>query len=417
MYLLLGLLALRALFLGLGVRDTVVAWTIAGLALGTPILQYTAIQPGWSHVYSFCAVSVFLLAVHRLASGASLRWALASGLLFGLIVLIRPVNMMVLLAVPIVAGDRTKASIERLVQHRRVMAGSILLATAVVFIQPALWLAQTGRFLEWGYANEGFYWTRPEVFKVLFGFRRGLFLYTPFMLLAAFGALWLWRSDRQRSIWSMVYWAVSTYIISCWWIWYYGGGFGSRVYIDHFPALTVAMVLMLHALNARWWIRARVFIVLCIGLNLAQNWQYHNGFIHHECMDRERYVYTFLRFDDAHRNKIGGNYQEAPYHPNGMDVILEESCDLDNPCHYWSGWWVEHDKAFSNKMVCRFSEDSDYGIELPCRHRCVAHRTLALPRSRTTALRRRVGGVIAHPWRDRVDQRQGLQLTTTSPSR
>jgi hypothetical protein len=225
-----------------------------------------------------------------------------------------------------------------------------------------LWLAQTGRLFEWGYANEGFYWARPEVFKVLVGFRRGLFLYTPFMLLGAFGALWLWRVDRTRSLWSLVYWAVSTYIISSWWIWYYGGGFGSRVYVDHFPVLAISMVLMLHRLGPTMWLAARVFIVLCIGLNLAQTWQYHNGFLHAECMDRERYAYSFLRFDDEHRNKLGGNYQEAPYHPNGMDVILTESCDLDNPCHYWSGWWVEHDRAFSNKMVCRFSAEANYGI-------------------------------------------------------
>ncbi|MEZ4738276.1 MAG: hypothetical protein R2818_02725 [Flavobacteriales bacterium] len=362
-YLLLGLLAMRALFLGIGVRDGVVAWTMAGLALGTPLLQYAAMQPGWSHIYSFSAIAAFLLAIHRLAIGGSFRWAFAAALLLGLIVLIRPVNAMVVLAIPIVAGPNTKALLQRMFGHRKQLLIAVVLTSVVVAIQPMLWFAQTGKLIEWGYANEGFYWTRPELFKVLFGFRRGLFLYTPLMLLAALGAVLLWRKDRQRASWTMAYWAVSSYIISCWWIWYYGGGFGSRVYIDHYPVLTIAMVLMLHQWTAKRWLAARLFIVLCIGLNLAQLWQYHNGLIHHECMDRQRYFYTFLRFDDTHKNKLGGNYQEAPYHPNGMDVILTESCDLDNPCHYWSGEWIDHDLAFSNRKVCSFSSTANYGIE------------------------------------------------------
>ena len=52
-YYLLGLLALRALFRRLSVRERVIAWLILGLGFATPLLQYVAIQPGWSHVYSF----------------------------------------------------------------------------------------------------------------------------------------------------------------------------------------------------------------------------------------------------------------------------------------------------------------------------------------------------------------------------
>src|SRR5690606_38779711 len=42
-YLLLGLLALRALLLGMGVREGVVAWSIVMLGLGTTLLQYAAV--------------------------------------------------------------------------------------------------------------------------------------------------------------------------------------------------------------------------------------------------------------------------------------------------------------------------------------------------------------------------------------
>jgi hypothetical protein len=160
----------------------------------------------------------------------------------------------------------------------------------------------------------------------------------------------------------MAYWVVCTYIISCWWIWYYGGGFASRVYIDHYPMLVIPMVLVVHQWSLRWWTAARVFIFLCIALNFAQLWQYHNGILHHDDMDRQKYAYTFLRFDAEHTNKLGGYYEEAPYHPNGMRMIITESCDLDNPCRYWTGTFTDHSGAFSGKKVAAFNATVEFNL-------------------------------------------------------
>src|SRR5688500_18378212 len=64
-YLMIGMLAIRSILLRLGVRDEVVAWILAVLGLGSTLLQYAAIQPGWSHVYSFCVVSLFFYFILR----------------------------------------------------------------------------------------------------------------------------------------------------------------------------------------------------------------------------------------------------------------------------------------------------------------------------------------------------------------
>lgn len=362
-YLLLGLLAMRALYRGMEVRDEVIAWILLGLGLGTTLLQYAALQPGWSHIYSFCAVSVFLLLVHRLTRGASLWWAVAAAMVLGLVVLIRPVNALVLLAVPVVAGRDTLTLFKRIFQRPLILLCALMAGALVVGIQPALWHAQTGHWFEWGYKGEGFHWGRSEMFKVLFGFRRGLFLWTPFFLLAALSALVLWRSDRVRSISAAIYWSANTLVISSWWIWYYGSGFGSRVFIDHYPVLVLPMAMVLHHWQGRWWIAARVFIVLCIALLLAQMWQYHANILHHESMDREKYMYSFLKFGDAYRDQLGGNYQAAPFNPNGMEVILEESCDLERACAHWSSGHIEERaEAFSGSHVCAFDQASEYGV-------------------------------------------------------
>jgi hypothetical protein len=362
-FLFLGLLALRSLLLGMGIRDGVVAWSMATVSMGTPLLQYAAMQPGWSHVYSFALVSLFLLAVHRLGERHSTRWLLAAAASLAMVVLIRPVNAMVVLAIPLVIGNGVRPALARLFQRSGSLVIAVLLFCVIVGLQPLLWFLQTGHWVAYGYQGEGFHWTRPEVLKVLVGFRRGLFLWTPVLLLSVVGTLHLWRTDRWRSVWSVVYWVVSTYIISAWWIWYYGGGFGSRVFIDHYPILLIPMALLLQQVSKRWWALGRGFMVLCIALNLAQLWQYHNGILHHECMDREKYAFTFLRFDDAHKDRLGGNYQAPPYHPNGMRMVLEETCGMDGPCHFWSGGnRVPWSLAFSPSTVVQFDPRTEFGI-------------------------------------------------------
>ena len=361
-YLLLGLLALRALLLGMGVREGITAWTIAGLGLGSTLLQYSAIQAGWSHIYSFCTISLFLLLVHRLALGARLRWLVAAAALLGLIVLIRPVNGLVLLAVPLVAGERTLPLLRRVLAAPTWVALAALAGALVVFLQPLLWCLQTGNWFEWGYRNEGFHWGSPEFLNVLFSFRRGLFVWTPLFLLHALAIFLLWRYDRFRSTWAMVYAAVNLYVISAWWIWYYGSGFGSRVFIDHYPVLAIPLALWLQRQDNATWTAARLFMVLCIALHLAQFAQYHLGVFDHESMDRDKYRYTFLRFGPEYRDQWGGNDQAPPFHPKGMTAVLMESTDLERPARYWRSGRIEWDhRAFSGRHVAVYDDTTHFG--------------------------------------------------------
>lgn len=362
-YLLIGLLALRSVLRGLGVRDGIIAWLLLVLVLGTPLLQYTALQPGWSHIYSFTCIALFLLAVQRFAQRRGDRWAVVAALLAGLIVLVRPVNGLVLLAVPIVVGGDVLPMLARLFERWWVWVSALLAGAAVVALQPLVWHAQTGNWIEWGYRNEGFYWDRPLVGEVLFGVRRGLFVWTPALLVALVAVPLLWRRDRVRSGAAAIYWAANTYVIACWWIWYYGSGFGSRVYIDHYPVLLVPLALVLQRATPAAWRWVRVFFVLCIGLHLAQYIQYRTGVLHHEDMDLEKYTRAFLRFGPEHQEAQGGMMREAPYHPNGMELVLTESTDLERPATYWTGGDIRHHRnAFSAERVCVFDDSTEFGI-------------------------------------------------------
>jgi hypothetical protein len=363
-YMLLGLLALRALLRGMGLSEWAAAWTLLALGGATQLLQYAAIQPGWSHVYSFCLVACFLLLIQRFTQRGRWRDAMLAAVGVGRNQRVRPVNGLVLLAVPVVAGRETAVLWGRLRTGPLRLFVALLIVLSVVSLQPILWHAQVGRWFAYGYAGEGFHWNRPEVLKVLFGFRRGLFLWAPVLVLALAGSIRLLVTDRWRGAAMAAYWLANTYVISAWWIWYYGSGFGSRVFVDHYPVLAIPMALLLEHLRPRLRTIAQGFIAACSALLLFQMWQYHVGILHHECMDRSKYAYTFLRWQPMYRGALGGCYQAAPYNPNGLAAVLEESCDLEHACAHWSASASrEHPGAFSPGHACVFDGSSEFGLE------------------------------------------------------
>lgn len=358
-YALLGLLAFRSLLRKLGISETVATAVVLVIGLGTQLVQYTSIQPGWSHVYSFCMVCVFLLLTARLADGLQPWPGLAWGISFGLIVLLRPVNGLVALAIPVVLGSTTLNFIRSLLGRWKLVLASALAAGAVVFIQCALWYAQVGHFIADGYKGEGFHWSRPEFLQVLIGFRRGLFLWTPVLLPALLSALAIWPTDRVRALASLTYWAVNTYVIASWWIWYYGSGWGSRVYIDHYPVLFVPLAMALDRWRAhapyRWlWKGMAALLAVASLFTMAQFYQYNHRMFHPEAMDSRKYAYSFLRFDEDHRDRLGGNYRIAPFHPNGLDTLLHEKWDAEGTWSHWLGRRLRADDAPSpgHIVVC-----------------------------------------------------------------
>lgn len=368
-YALLGLLALRALLLRMGISDGSAATVVLTLGFGTQLLQFTAVQPGWSHVYSFALFAIFLLLTCRISEVASAGRIIAWGAVLGLIVLVRPVNGLVLLAIPVLLGKATPDLLRNFREKRMASMLMIVAGACVVAIQPVLWHAQVGSFVAYGYKGEGFTWARPAMFKVLFGFRRGLFLWTPVLVLAALSVPLLWRHDRLRAISAAAYWLVLTYVVSSWWIWYYGSGFGARVYVEHYTVLALPLAFMLD----RWrgWPRrtAITFLVLASALQLAQCYQFNHGFLDRECMDRKKYAYSFLHFDAEHHERLGGRYMIAPYNPNGMDTLVHVRWDAGRWVRYWHGKPILFDPAPSpwHVVTCDTSDEFGPSFEMPAK--------------------------------------------------
>lgn len=366
-YVFIGLLAFRSLLLELGITDATVAIVLLSIGLGTQLLQYAAVQPGWSHVYSYALFAVFLLLVQRIANGSRAWKIVACGGLLGLVVLVRPVNALVVLAIPVVLGADTLRFFRRLMANPAAIGAAALLGGCVLAVQPLLWYAQVGSFHAYGYQGEGFHWDRPAIYQVLFGFRRGLFLWTPVMVLAVLSMLLLFRSDRVRSLAALAYLVAITYVISSWWIWYYGSGFGSRVFVEHYPVLFIPLAFMLDRWRGRTKTAVMAFLIPATALELAQCYQYNQGILDREGMDRYKYARSFLRFDESLKGRFGGRYVVPPFNPNGMDTLISERWHQEEPAGHWKGRSATYTSGSITRSVMTCDTLDEFGptFEVP----------------------------------------------------
>lgn len=319
--LLLGLFTLRALLLTWGARDTTVAIVLLVLAGGTSMTYGAAMSSAYSHHWSFMAVACFLRSVQRaFAEGRdkSLLWA---GLWLGIIALLRPVNVMVVLAAPLVVAPNAHTNVWRAFRTRTWIR-SVMACALVAGLQPLAWWLQCGLWVAWSYGDEGFHWSRPEVWNVLFSPMRGFFFWWPALLALIPGAVMLHRRSRRDGLLFPTYFSLLIYITSAWWSWYYGDGFGMRPLIDHFAVLALPLAAFFGALRGTVFRIVLVDCALLIALHTVQTWQYEKRIIHPHSMTLRKYGAVFLRTGAEWRGALGGNSEMAQYAPFGYDTVF-----------------------------------------------------------------------------------------------
>ncbi|MBL7938072.1 MAG: hypothetical protein JNL43_01825 [Flavobacteriales bacterium] len=298
-WVLFGLWCMARLLSTYEVPDGWIAFTLVVFMFGTNLFYYAIVAPGMSHAYSFGLCTAFLLLGRRTMTAPSTGRILALGALLGLIILIRPVNALLLLALPILLDDRPSwPDIKKaFTRYWTIVCASGLLAMAVAALQLLYYRIATGDWIVYSYGEEGFHWSDPHVLDILFSYRKGLFLYTPVLLLGLVGLPFLWRRSTFGGGSWLVFLLLLTYVLSSWWNWWYGGSFGSRVYVEYLALFALPAALALQHLAPRWKRMLMTCMVLCIVLCQIQTYQMRYYQIHWEDMDKARYWDVFLRLD------------------------------------------------------------------------------------------------------------------------
>jgi len=328
--------------------------TIAGL-LATNLFCYAFVLPSLSHLYAFTTIAIFVLFLKKFFLSGTRKFILLAALFYGLTILIRPVNAIAIFIVPFIAGDY-KTLILRLTELN---PKTIIVAIGVVLIailpQILINLFQTGHPLHWSYTGEGFYFRNPQIGKFLISFRKGWLIYTPLALLIIPGLFLLLKRSKHEFVALLGFFLLIIYIFSSWWNWYYGDSFGMRPMIDFYVLLILVIGILYSKIRRLLKAFMVIYIAGCIFLNLFQTYQYAEGIIHPDSMNKVNYKYVFLKTGDQYKHIIG-NKIESYYGRLSESPIHEASNDMESQ---YSDWDIINQSYSENAFEGKFSYQLD----------------------------------------------------------
>jgi len=220
---------------------------VASVFTGTNLFYYAVIDTGMSHVYSFSMFSLYLLLLvnwdHFI--GKQLKYGLLLGILAGIIVMLRPLNVLFILfsvfLIPEIFSWRffTKHPIFAFV--------FFIAVVCIVMPQLFYWNYISGSPFYYSYGDESFSnILSPKIFELFIAPNSGHLLYNPIFTVFLSGVIWM-MIDKQRYGWvSALLLVVLSYLISSWWIYNFGCGFANRNFVEYYALLAVPFAFLLN---------------------------------------------------------------------------------------------------------------------------------------------------------------------------
>jgi hypothetical protein len=118
------------------------------------------------------------------------------------------------------------------------------------------------------------------------------------MLLAFTGLGILWKKRKGIVVPLLVFSLINIYIISSWWSWWYGGGFGLRAYVESYALYALGFGAFAQWIFSKRLILLKIpaflLVLTFIAFSYFQTRQYFYGSIHYVGMTKEAYWHQFL---------------------------------------------------------------------------------------------------------------------------
>jgi hypothetical protein len=238
--------------------------SVAALWLGTPLLYYMTLAPAFSHAPGVFAVALLVWLSLRAATRAeSPVWAWAAiGAAGGLAALVREQDGLFLI-VP--AGLLLYVAIATRSWGAALARGAAMGVAALLAFSPQLFAyrALTGRFGPSRLVARKMSWASPHLLQVLFDPGHGLFAWSPLLLVATGGLVYLvWRRRDLTVVLLALALLLQVWINGAVESWTQAGAFGSRRFVSSTPIFAWGLAALLAAVPAR---RLR-FVVLVLAL-------------------------------------------------------------------------------------------------------------------------------------------------------
>ena len=265
-YVLLGLHVLRTV-LEKSFSPSVVWWTLVVMVFGTNLFHYATYDSIFSHAFSFCLFALFLHNVERWYARPSAGSTIALAVVAGLITLVRPTNSVIFifaLLFDITGRDGLRERLSLARRNARLLLAGALAYAATLAPLFAYWKYVTGHWIIFSYVGEAFDFSRPQILNVLFSVRKGLFFWSPVLLLATAGFFVMWKYKRAYVVPTLVFMPLNLYIIASWRDWAYGGSFGHRAFVESTAVFAFGYASLVESLPDRAPARGIIIVASCL---------------------------------------------------------------------------------------------------------------------------------------------------------
>ncbi len=287
-----GIFLLRKLLLRF-FDDRVTAITLLLLLLASNFIQYVSVDGAMSHAWIFPLYPCILLASIRWHETPNRKWAFLIGGIIGLATIARPTEA-VMLFIPLFWNTHTKEDAKNkwnLVKQNKNQFLP-LVAGGLIGILPQLiyWKYSSGHFVydvgsKWVFAN--------PYFRVLFGFEKGWFIYTPVALLMVLGFFFLKKYPFRKSV--LIFCLLNMWIIMAWSDWKYGASYSCRAMVQSYPVFALALAALIARVEKNWQkVSLYTIGIYLIAVNLFQIGQYNKTILHYDEMNRKYYGKIYL---------------------------------------------------------------------------------------------------------------------------
>lgn len=272
-------------------------WSMAMVIVvifGTNLQLYTTYDLAYSHSYSFfCFIAlIYCSLIYR--KNPQLKTIFFIGLLIGLIVVIRPANLLITI-VPlfIIPFSFVKN------QLKRHLLPLILSLSIAPLIQMSLWHWQTGHWIVYPYKAETLNLFNPQLAELLWSYNCGWFTYTPVMpIIVVFSCIALLIQRKFKALLAFVLILFpSIYIIASWYYVHYGCTLGCRPITEFYGP-----IILLFAYSIRPFLIKKWFYLSFISIGISSliynqilHYQFSN-FILNSCeMNKDKFKMIFLK--------------------------------------------------------------------------------------------------------------------------
>lgn len=301
-YWLLGVIAIIKISKLLEISNFSIALVITLISIGTNLNFYTSFYSSYSHVHSFFAINWFMYFALNWAKTKKNKYLFLLSITLSLIFIIRPINIIIILILPFLFQNWSQFSleiIERIKFKKKTLIISFLLFLILILFHYSVKYQEAGELLINSYKNEGFdFLFSPKFLDVLFSYRKGLFTYSPVLLLLIPGIYYLYKFNKFLFIGWVIVFAVYMYIISSWWCWWYGGGHGMRPFVDFMGFLSLPILILIDRISLVKKTLVLIFSISMIYYYQILQYQYNNDIIKYDNMSQADYWTIFLKTDD-----------------------------------------------------------------------------------------------------------------------